>query len=90
MKTYAIILAAGKGTRMKSLAEDKSKVSYPILGVPLVKHVLNALRPLSIDRKVTIVGFGGPVTEEIVKSESETVYQHEQKGTGHAIMQAAP
>ncbi|MDD3207212.1 MAG: bifunctional UDP-N-acetylglucosamine diphosphorylase/glucosamine-1-phosphate N-acetyltransferase GlmU, partial [Bacilli bacterium] len=41
-------------------------------------------------RKVTIVGFGGPVTEEIVKSESETVYQHEQKGTGHAIMQAAP
>lgn len=90
MKTYAVILAAGKGTRMKSLAEDKSKVSYPILGVPLVKHVLNALRPLSIDRKVTIVGFGGPVTEEIVKSESETVYQHEQKGTGHAIMQAAP
>ena len=90
MKTYAIILAAGKGTRMKSLAEDKSKVSYPILGVPLVKHVLNALRPLSIDRKVTIVGFGGPVTEEIVKGESETVYQYEQKGTGHAIMQVAP
>ena len=90
MKTYAIILAAGKGTRMKSLGEDKSKVSYPILGVPLVKHVLNALRPLSIDRKVTIVGFGGPVTEEIVKSESETVYQHEQKGTGHAIMQVTP
>ena len=90
MKTFAIILAAGKGTRMKSLLEDKSKVSYPILGVPLVKHVLNALRPLSIERKVTIVGFGGPATEEIVRDESEIVYQLEQKGTGHAIMQVAP
>lgn len=90
MKTYAIILAAGKGTRMKSLLEDKSKVSYPILGVPLVKHVLNALQPLALDRIVTIVGFGGPVTEAIVKDLSETVYQHEQKGTGHAIMQVAP
>lgn len=90
MKTYAIILAAGKGTRMKSLLDDKSKVSYPILGVPLVKHVLNSLRPLAIERKVTIVGFGGPVTEAIVKDESEIVYQREQKGTGHAIMQVAP
>ncbi|MFA5480832.1 MAG: bifunctional UDP-N-acetylglucosamine diphosphorylase/glucosamine-1-phosphate N-acetyltransferase GlmU [Bacilli bacterium] len=90
MKTYAIILAAGKGTRMKSLLDDKSKVSYPILGVPLVKYVLNALKPLNIESKVTIVGFGAPLTEEIVKGESETVYQHEQKGTGHAIMQAAP
>lgn len=90
MKTYAIILAAGKGTRMKSLLDDKSKVSYPILGVPLVKHVLNSLRPLDIERKVTIVGFGGPVTEAIVKDESEIVYQREQKGTGHAIMQVAP
>ena len=90
MKTYAIILAAGKGTRMKSLLDDKSKVSYPILGVPLVKHVLNALRPLNIEKKVAIVGFGGPATEEIVRDEAETVYQHEQKGTGHAIIQAAP
>lgn len=90
MKTFAIILAAGKGTRMKSLLDDKSKVSYPILGVPLVKHVLNALRPLNVDRKVIIVGFGGPATEEIVRDESEIVYQREQKGTGHAIMQVAP
>jgi len=90
MKTYAIILAAGKGTRMKSLLDDRSKVSYPILGVPLVKHVLGALRPLDIDRKVTIVGFGGPATEEIVKDESEIVYQREQKGTGHALMQVRP
>lgn len=89
MKTYAIIMAAGKGTRMKSLLADQSKVSYPILGIPLVKHVLNSLKEVNVDRKITIVGFGGPKTEEIVKDESEIVYQHEQKGTGHAIMQVA-
>jgi NDP-sugar pyrophosphorylase family protein len=44
MKKYAIILAAGKGTRMKSLREDLSKVSFPILGRPLVKYVLEALK----------------------------------------------
>lgn len=90
MKTYAIIMAAGKGTRMKSLLEDKSKVSYLILEIPLVKHVLNALTPLNVSRKITIVGFGGEVTKKIVEDESEIAYQHEQKGTGHAIMQVAP
>ncbi|MFA5686941.1 MAG: bifunctional UDP-N-acetylglucosamine diphosphorylase/glucosamine-1-phosphate N-acetyltransferase GlmU [Bacilli bacterium] len=90
MKTYAIIMAAGKGTRMKSLLADQSKVSYPILEIPLVKHVLNSLKEINVNRKITIVGFGGPMTEKIVSDESEVVYQHEQKGTGHAIMQAAP
>lgn len=87
MKTYAIIMAAGKGTRMKSLLVDQSKVSYEILEIPLVKHVLNSLKEVNVDRKITIVGFGGPMTEKIVQDESEVVYQHEQKGTGHAIMQ---
>ena len=90
MKRFAIILAAGKGTRMKSLLDYKSKVSYEILGVPLVKHVLNSLKPLSLDKVVTIVGFGGEVTSEIVKNESALVWQREQKGTGHAIMQTRP
>ena len=90
MKRFAIILAAGKGTRMKSLLDYKSKVSYEILGVPLVKHVLNSLKPLSLDKIVTIVGFGGEVTSSIVKDESAIVWQREQKGTGHAIMQTRP
>ena len=90
MKKFAIILAAGKGTRMKSLLDYKSKVSYEILGVPLVKHVLNALEPIGLDKIVTIVGFGGEVTSNIVKDKSEIVWQKEQKGTGHAVMQTTP
>lgn len=90
MKKYAIILAAGKGTRMKSKLENKSKVSYEILKTPLVKYVLKALKPLNVDKIVTVVGFGGEVTKSIVEDESFVVWQHEQKGTGHAIMQASP
>ena len=90
MKKYAIILAAGKGTRMKSLREDLSKVSFPILGRPLVKYVLEALKPLGLDKIVTVVGFGGQTSEGIVKADSEVVWQKEQKGTGHAVAQAAP
>ena len=90
MKRYAIVLAAGRGSRMKSLLDNKSKVSYEILGVPLVKYVLNALKPLSIDQIVTVVGFGGETSKKIVEDESEVVWQKEQKGTGHAIMMAKP
>jgi bifunctional UDP-N-acetylglucosamine pyrophosphorylase/glucosamine-1-phosphate N-acetyltransferase len=90
MKKYAIILAAGKGTRMKSLREDLSKVSFPILGRPLVKYVLEALKPLGLDEIVTVVGFGGQTSEGIVKADSQVVWQKEQKGTGHAVAQAAP
>lgn len=90
MNRYAIVLAAGKGTRMKSKLDNKSKVSYEILGVPLVKYVLKALKPLDINEVVTIVGFGGETTTKIVESESSVVWQHEQKGTGHAIMQTTP
>ncbi len=90
MKRYAIILAAGKGTRMKSRLENKSKVSYEILGVPLVKYVLNSLKPLNIEKIVTIVGFGGETSKAIVEDVSSVVWQKEQKGTGHAIMQTTP
>ena len=59
MNKYAIVLAAGKGTRMKSMREDVSKVSFPILGRPLLQWVLEALKGLSLDEIVTVVGFGG-------------------------------
>lgn len=90
MKNYAIILAAGKGTRMRSLDESKSKVSYEILEKPLVRYVLDALKPLNFEKIITVVGFGGEVTKSLVEDSSEIVWQHEQKGTGHAVMQAAP
>lgn len=90
MNRYAIVLAAGKGTRMKSLREDVSKVSFPILGKPLVKYVVDALKPLGLEELITIVGFGGETTKKIVENDSKVVWQKEQKGTGHAVMQAAP
>jgi len=86
MKRYAIILAAGKGSRMKSLREDISKVSFPILGQPLVKYVINALKPLKIDKIVAVIGFGGATSEPIVKEDCEIAWQKEQKGSGHAVM----
>lgn len=90
MNKYAIIMAAGKGTRMKSKRDEMSKVSFPILGRPMVKYVLEALRPLGFDEIVTIVGFGGKMTEEIVSPASKVVWQKEQKGTGHAVMMTSP
>ncbi len=90
MNRYAIVLAAGKGSRMKSLRDDISKVSYPILKVPLVDYVLRSLKPLGLSRVITVLGFGGETSEKIVEGKAEVVWQREQKGTGHAIMQASP
>lgn len=90
MKTNAIILAAGKGTRMKSLNSDVSKVGFEILGKPLINWVLDAAKPHVNGRTVVIVGFGGNHTAKLVEGEAEIAWQHEQKGTGHAIMQIAP
>lgn len=90
MNTFAIIMAAGKGTRMKSLDSTKSKVAFDLLGVPLVGHVINALKPLKLDRTITIVGHGGETTSKVVEGQSEIVWQREQKGTGHAVIQVAP
>ena len=90
MGRYAVILAAGKGTRMKSKRDDISKVSFPVLGRPMVRYVLEALKPLGLEKIVTVVGFGGEMTKSLVEDSSEVVWQKEQKGTGHAVMMAAP
>ncbi len=90
MKRYAIILAAGKGSRMKSKRDDISKVSMPILGVPVIKYILDALKPIDCEKTISVLGFGGQSSEKIVKGESDIVWQKEQKGSGHAVMMAAP
>lgn len=90
MNLYSIILAAGKGTRMKSLNDNVSKVAFPLLGQPLITYVMKALEPLRFQRNVVIVGFGGETTKSLVEPKAEIVWQKELKGTGHAIMQAAP
>ncbi len=90
MKLFTIIMAAGKGTRMKSRDDNISKVAFPLLGRPLVGYVLKAIEPLKSARVVTIVGFGGETAKAIVGDHSEIAWQRELKGTGHAIMQVAP
>lgn len=84
-KRYAIILAAGQGTRMKS---KLYKVLHPLLGRPMLRYVLEALKPSSVDTLVTVVGHGAEEVAGAVGDESEFVLQEEQLGTAHAVMQA--
>ncbi len=90
MNKYAIILAAGKGTRMQSIDPNHSKVSYPILGKPIINYVLDALKPLGFKKEVVVVGFGGEITKSLVDKECDVVWQKEILGTGHAVQQTAP
>lgn len=82
----AIVLAAGKGTRMKS---QTPKVLHEALGVPLLGHVLGHLRALGMKKPVVVIGAGAEKVKEYLGQESTTVLQAEQRGTGHAVMTAA-
>ncbi|GAB3054540.1 bifunctional UDP-N-acetylglucosamine diphosphorylase/glucosamine-1-phosphate N-acetyltransferase GlmU [Virgibacillus ainsalahensis] len=82
---YAVILAAGQGTRMKS---KLYKVLHPVAGRPMVQRVLEQVKAVQLDKTVTIVGFGADKVIEHIGDESEFVVQEEQLGTGHAVMKA--
>ena len=90
MDKYVVVLAAGKGTGMNSRDPEHSKVSYPILGTPVINYVLDAVRPLDPKQIVTVVGFGGELTTKLVEKESDVVWQKRLLGTGHAVLQAKP
>lgn len=78
----AIILGAGKGTRMKS---DLPKVMMPVCGRPMIKHIINTLEEMGTKEIVTIIAPDG----ELVKNETKpykTAVQYEQLGTGHAVL----
>jgi bifunctional UDP-N-acetylglucosamine pyrophosphorylase/glucosamine-1-phosphate N-acetyltransferase len=82
----AIVLAAGKGTRMKS---DLHKVLHPVAGRPMLDHVLASVRSLHPERLVVVVGSGREQLEPLVQShEGVIVVQEPQLGTGHAVQQA--
>lgn len=84
-KRYAVILAAGQGTRMKS---KLYKVLHPVLGRPMVQHVINQLNAVHLDEMVTVVGHGAEKVAEHIGDQSQLVVQEEQLGTGHAVLQA--
>ncbi len=84
MKVYAIVLAAGKGTRMKS---EKPKVVHEVLYKPMINHVVDELKALGVDETIVVVGHEAKQVEAIV-DDVTFVYQNEQLGTGHAVLQA--
>jgi len=84
MKVYAIVLAAGKGTRMKS---DKPKVVHEVLYKPMINHVVDELKALGVDETIVIVGHEADQVKAIV-DDVTFVDQTEQLGTGHAVLQA--
>ena len=81
----AIVLAAGKGTRMKS---DKCKVMHEVLHKPMIGHIVESLRKANVDRIVVVVGHGAESVKEYLKDSVEYALQEPQLGTGHAAMQA--
>ena len=83
----ALILAAGKGTRMKS---DLPKVLHTCCGKPMVSHVIEAARAAGADRVVVIAGYKSEMVHEELKDTVLYAEQTEQLGTGHAVMCAEP
>ena len=83
----SVILAAGMGTRMKS---DIPKVLHKICGKPLCKWVIDASKEAGAGNIVTVIGHGADMVREVLGASCEYAVQAEQKGTGHAVMQAAP
>lgn len=84
----AVILAAGKGTRMYS---DLPKVLHSVAGKPMVKHVIDTANSLGAENVHLIYGHGGELMRERLANEKVNwVLQTEQLGTAHAVQQAAP
>ncbi len=79
----AIVLAAGQGVRMKS---GKAKVLHELLGRPLVRHVLQAVRAGGVKDVLVVVGHQEEAVRKVVGEDAVFVRQDEQKGTGHAVL----
>ena len=88
MSTNVIILAAGKGTRMRSTLP---KVLQPLAGRPLLGHVIETAKKLNAANIITIYGHGGNLVQQVFSQENvEWVEQAEQLGTGHAVKVTLP
>lgn len=87
IKRFAVVLAAGQGTRMKS---KLYKVMHPVMGKPMVGHVVDQALAAKMDKIVTVTGVGAETVQDYLGDKSEYVLQEEQLGTAHAVEQAAP
>lgn len=84
-KRFAVVLAAGQGTRMKS---KLYKVMHQVMGKPMVGHIVDAAQKAQVDKVVTVTGVGAGTVQEYLGNKSEYVLQEEQLGTAHAVKQA--
>jgi len=88
MSTSVIILAAGKGTRMRS---SLPKVLQPLAGRPLLGHVIETAKKLNAQNIITIFGHGGDLVQQaFVQENVQWIEQAEQLGTGHAVKVTLP
>uniref|UniRef100_UPI0025F4E4D6 sugar phosphate nucleotidyltransferase n=1 Tax=Streptococcus sp. TaxID=1306 RepID=UPI0025F4E4D6 len=87
MANYAVILAAGKGTRMKS---DLPKVMHKVAGISMLEHVFRSVGAINPEKTVTVVGHKAELVEQVLAGQTDFVRQSEQLGTGHAVMMAEP
>ena len=87
MTNYAIILAAGKGTRMKS---DLPKVLHKVAGISMLEHVFRSVNAINPEKTVTVIGHKAELVEQVLAGHTDFVRQTEQLGTGHAVMMAEP
>lgn len=85
MNNYAIILAAGKGTRMKS---DLPKVLHQVSGISMLEHVFRSVSAIGAAKVVSVIGHKAELVREVLGEQSHYVLQTEQLGTGHAVMMA--
>lgn len=86
MHMQAVILAAGKGTRMKS---EKPKVLHELCGKSMLSYVIDNVRQAKIDEIAVVVGYKADEVKSTLVGDIAAFVQHEQLGTGHAVMQAA-
>jgi len=85
MKTTAVILAAGQGTRMKS---ELPKVLHPLAGRPMIQYGLRAVKEISDQTPVVVIGHGADPVRQAVGDQARFVLQEPQLGTDHAVQQA--
>jgi bifunctional UDP-N-acetylglucosamine pyrophosphorylase/glucosamine-1-phosphate N-acetyltransferase len=83
--TYAVILAAGKGTRMKS---RHYKVLHPVCGKPMIQHIVDTAEQIDLQKIILVVGHGAEKVKEQLGDRYSYVLQEEQLGTGHAVIVA--
>ena len=85
-KIAAIILGAGKGTRMKS---DLPKVLMPVCGKPMIRHIIDTLEEMDVEKIVTVIAPDGDLVKKEV-APYPTCVQEKQLGTCHAVLAARP